>query len=787
MSGNLTAELKRILKYVQDNLSVTYPSENMGAEYFIYALLNDEKSIGYQILDKTMFEESKNTLKNTLEVYLSENATEDNTEFDMTYYDDVIERIKDDIDNRKVNSGHLLLSFITNNRNVKSLLKKFGVNHKIIKDSVSLLLKVNKEMEKKEKNTRRKKNKYTPKGIADEYVPIVKEMNGLAPLSKIVGNKGIVKSVFVALSKMENNNVLLIGEKGSGRGTIVRQIANLIFEENVPDSFKDKTVLNFRGGLGNILNHFSEIYSDAEKRGKYIFFVDDIDSLIYDGSPYVDILQKMLSNKNIQVLATAMEGKYNRSEGDKLFGKWLRKINVPEKTEDETIEILNTNRQLYEEFYGVSYPKAIIKECVSMAKRYVPNAVLPQAAVDVFDESGALVHISQKKNGELSDMQKRLAEIQDSKTKCAEEHDDESYSEYAKKELDIKREIDTLEKEEKLSKKRPTVTSKDIMETIASISGLPLAEITTTERDRLLTMEDKLKEKIVGQDNAVSEVVKTVKRQRVGLGKPGKPSVMMFVGNSGTGKTHLAKTLAVELFGDENSFVRVDMSEYNDKTSVNKIYGSSAGYVGYDNGGIITEAVKKHKHCVLLLDEMEKAVDEVHDVFLQMFDEGRLTDNKGVTVDFSNCIVIMTSNIGTKEASLRGDGVGFMKNGLFSEEIIRKEIKKRFKPEFINRIDNIIMFNKLCDTDIKKIIEIEIRDLEKRVNSIGFTFSDDFVPNAIEHIFTRYLEENEGSEFGARPIVRMVRNEIEDRITEYIIKNNPDTGHVFAFSEIVQK
>lgn len=784
MNGNLTAELKRVLKYVQETLVVKYPSDNLGAEYFIYAILNDDKSIGYQILDKTMFEDSKDTLKNTLDAYLTENASTEEVAFDMSYYDSIIEQIKAEIDNKKVNSGHLLLSFITNSRNVKSLLKKFGVNYKIIKDSVSVLLKVNKETEKIERNTKRKKNKYTPKGVADEYIPIVNEMKGLKPLFKIVGNEDAVKAVFVALSKMENNNALIIGDKGVGKATIVKQIANMIFEENVPEDFKDKVVLNFRAGLAAIVNHFGEIYTDAEKRGKYIFFIDDIDSLIYDGSPYVDIIQKLLSNQRINVLATAMESKYNRSEGDKLFGKWLRKIYVEEKTEEETVAILNANRELYEEWYGITYPKQVIKECAALSKRYITGAVLPQAAVDTFDEVGAAVHIKQKKDNSLSKLEQQLETVQKDKEKSANDHDDATYVKFAQKELELKREIDATEKKLNLSKKRPVVTKDDLLKTIASITGLPLAEITVTERDRLLKMEDKIKERVVGQDNAVAEVVKTVKRQRVGLGKPGKPSVMMFVGNSGTGKTYLAKTLAIELFGNENSFVRIDMSEYNDKTSVNKIYGSSAGYVGYDNGGIITEAVKKHKHCVLLLDEMEKAVDEVHDVFLQMFDEGRLTDNKGTTVDFSNCIIIMTSNIGTKEASLRGDGVGFMASGSFSEDIIRKEIKKRFKPEFINRIDNIIMFNKLTETDIKRIIEIEIRDLEKRVNNIGLSFDETFLDESIEHIYSLYLDEDKHHEFGARPIVRLVRNEIEDKITEMIIRNEPEEGHVFKFSEI---
>ena len=242
--------------------------------------------------------------------------------------------------------------------------------------------------------------------------------------------------------------------------------------------------------------------------------------------------------------------------------------------------------------------------------------------------------------------------------------------------------------------------------------------------------------------------------------------------------------MAKELFGDEKSFVRIDMSEYNDKTSVNKIYGSSAGYVGYENGGILTEAVKKHSHCVLLLDEIEKAADEVHDVFLQLFDEGRLTDNKGVTVDFSNCIIIMTSNIGTKEALLRGNGVGFNKNEKMGRDIINAEISKRFKPEFVNRIDNIIMFNTLTNEDIKRIIRVELNELEKRVNNIGHTFNNTFIDDATDYIFAQVEKENGTKNYGARPVVRLIRNIIENKLTDLIIINDLN-GHCFSFDEVV--
>ena len=259
----------------------------------------------------------------------------------------------------------------------------------------------------------------------------------------------------------------------------------------------------------------------------------------------------------------------------------------------------------------------------------------------------------------------------------------------------------------------------------------------------------------------------------------------MFIGNSGTGKTYLAKTLASEVFGDESAFVRLDMSEYNDQTSVNKIMGSSPGYIGYEKGGILTEAVKKRNHCVLLLDEIEKANESVFDIFLQLFDDGRLTDNKGYTVDFSNVIVIMTSNVGAKEASLRGKGVGFIKNEEMTGDIIKNELRKKFKPEFINRIDNIIMFNNLSDENLRKIISLEVDNVIKRIRSINYDVNETFAKEASDLVYKKLKEDNIQSDFGARPINRIIQHEIEDKITDYIIENNPDNGFELTLSALI--
>ena len=784
MKNNLTPELKKVFKYIQDKLTTDYPTKVIGIEYFVVGVLDNDKCTAYQIIDKTMLSNGKSSLKSDLISYLKQETENTiNTEGFVPKFDDVYDKYLENLmgnSKNKINSAQLLLEILKNNRSLRNTFSVLGVNMGQLNNALSSL---NSETAKGTQKKHKKGFEYKVHSITDEYIPQLYEMSNESAIN-FIGNKSVIQSVFVAFSKFDCNNALLLGERGVGKTAIVKQVAQMIYHGEAPLSYRNHIVVNFKDGLHNLMQHFNEILTDAQERGCYIFFVPDIDLLIYDGSPYVDMVKQLLTNKAICVLATAIEERYNRVDADKHFPKLFKKIKVEEKTEEETVEILKENKELYEIYHDVKYDDNIINECVKLTKKYIPDAVLPQTAIDVFDEVGAFVDLKRKEDTVLIELKATLAEIQEAKERAAVEHDDESYKSFSEDEVSVSSEIEKRKKELSFSNTQQEIGIEDLHEIIENISSVPVSDIKTEERERLLTLEKHIKEKVIGQDEAVSEVVKTVKRQRVGLGKQGKPSVMMFVGNSGTGKTYLSKVLAKELFGDEKSFVRIDMSEYNDKTSVNKIYGSSAGYVGYENGGILTEAVKKHSHCVLLLDEIEKAADEVHDVFLQLFDEGRLTDNKGVTVDFSNCIIIMTSNIGTKEALLRGNGVGFNKNEKMGRDIINSEISKRFKPEFVNRIDNIIMFNTLTNEDIKRIIRVELNELEKRVNNIGHTFDDKFIDEATDYIFEQVEKENGTKNYGARPVVRLIRNIIENKLTDLIIVDDLKE-HCFSFDEVV--
>ena len=363
------------------------------------------------------------------------------------------------------------------------------------------------------------------------------------------------------------------------------------------------------------------------------------------------------------------------------------------------------------------------------------------------------------------------------------EEDSEDYDNLIKKEIELNTMLDFAMKTHNLTKKREVVTLEDIKERISERTNVPITKLSTNDKDKLKNLNERIKKIVIGQDEAVDSVCKAIKRQRIGISNPNKPVVFLMAGSTGVGKSYLAKIIAKEIFGDEKKLVRLDMAEYADKTSLTKLVGSGSGYIGYDAGGLLTEAIKKNKHCVLLLDEIEKANDEVHNAFLSMFDEGRMTDNKGVTVDFRNVIVVMTSNVGAKEVDERGNGIGFVTNTEdIKKDIIEKELKRKFKPEFINRIDKIIYFNKLNEENIKHIIKLEIDKVRERLKAIGYGLQENIENTQLfEKIYNNVIEHKN---MGARPIIREIQNNIEDKMTDYIIDNDIENGHIFSLEEL---
>ena len=805
-----TAEFKRLLKYIKGELISAYPIDKISIEYFIVAAMDDEKSVANQMLEDVMLSEAKQFFKaealKTIEMNSASHSEFSETATTKPVFDDVYDNcinyaettlITDKAE--KINSGHILIAMLSVCEYMSDAFANMGVNAEQLIDALASVTGDNGVKKKKGKKRETTTTVLHEIGEAERSLVNLNEESLEGRVDEVVGNDQIIQEIFRVLSKCERNNVVLTGKPGVGKTSTVRHIANLLVRDEVPLKFRGKKLLyvdfasmsSAFGIRGGFETKFRAIIDDASKKNNYILFIDDIHAILSEKSHFTDIsmstlIDMIMSDRNIDFVCTASDDGYSSTiQSSNFFKRRFHRIELEEKTEDESMEVLKICKWKYELYHNVEYTDDAIATCVKTVKRYLKDAVLPDVALDVLDCAGADKSVRENEDEEVLKLEEKLGEVSTAILNAQANHDDDLYDKLVTKEIEIKTKLNQTIKNNSFTKKATTVTSDDILAAISHKANIPVTKLSKDERSTLSKLEDKINQKVIGQEQAVSETVKTVKRQRIGLGKPNKPSVMMFIGNSGTGKTYLAKTLANEVFGDESAFVRLDMSEYNDQTSVNKIMGSSPGYIGYEKGGVLTEAVKKRNHCVLLLDEIEKANESVFDIFLQLFDDGRLTDNKGYTVDFSNVIVIMTSNVGAKEASLRGKGVGFIKNEEMTGDIIKNELKKKFKPEFINRIDNIIMFNNLNDDDFKKIINLEIDNVIDRIHSISIDVNDSFKKEAADLVYKKLKENNTQSDFGARPINRIIQPEIEDKITDYIIENNPDNGFELTLSALL--
>ena len=408
-------------------------------------------------------------------------------------------------------------------------------------------------------------------------------------------------------------------------------------------------------------------------------------------------------------------------------------------------------------------------KAIKLAKRYITNNNLPDSAIDVLDLTGASISLGDKKLKSMKEYKEKLLSFDEEKKKAMNSGNFERLDEIAKEESRLYKEIsDTKKHIDNDDSTWVKVTEDDISDTVSSMTMIPVSKLTISNKTTILNIDKILKETVIGQDEAINEVAKAIKRSRAGFSDKQKCIVLFLHGNSGCGKTLIAKQLAKNVYGDEKALIRFDMSEYQDKTSVNKLLGSSAGYVGYENGGLLTEAVKNKPYCVLLFDEIEKADESIYNVFLQLFDEGRLTDNNGTTVNFKNVIVIMTSNIGAKQATELGNGVGFQSNADTNKKaIIEKALKNKFNPEFLNRIDKIVQFNPLSDENIRIISGLEMKKLAERVkeNNVTLDYNDD----VIDYIYRRAILEKE---YGARPIMRIIQEHISDKVVDLVLSSN---------------
>ncbi len=619
-------------------------------------------------------------------------------------------------------------------------------------------------------------------------------------LDPIVGRDKEIERLAQILSRRKKNNPILIGEPGVGKSAIVEGLALRIVQRKVSRVLFDKRVVTL--DLASIVagtkyrGQFEErmkaILNELSKNEDVILFIDEIHTIVGAGGATgsldaANMLKPALARGDIQCIgATTLDEYRQHIEKDGALERRFQKIMVEPTSIEETMHILSNIKERYEDHHNVVYTDEALEACVKLTNRYITDRHLPDKAIDALDESGSRVHITNiVVPDRIVEIEKQLEETKKEKVKAVKNQNFERAANYRDREkmlLDqLEVEKDKWEKE--LSKNREVVNEEKVAEVVAMMTGVPVQRIAQAEGMRLLKMQDEIRESIIGQDEAVGKVVKAIQRNRAGLKDPNKPiGTFIFMGPTGVGKTQLAKVLARYLFDSVENLIRIDMSEYMEKFSVSRLVGAPPGYVGYEEGGQLTEKVRRRPYSVILLDEIEKAHPDVYHILLQVLDEGQLTDSLGRRVDFRNTIVIMTSNIGTRQLREFSQGVGFTTSSLnekrdeHAKNVIQKALKKTFAPEFLNRVDDVVMFNSLSRDDILKIIDIELGGLYDRIKNLGYQFK--ISPTAKNFI----AEKGYDVQYGARPLKRAIQKYLEDPMAENIIKSNIKKGDILSVS-----
>ena len=609
-------------------------------------------------------------------------------------------------------------------------------------------------------------------------------------LDPVVGREREIERLAQILSRRKKNNPVLIGEPGVGKSAIVEGLAQRIVERKVARGLMDKRIvaLDMAGVVagtkyrGQFEERIKAIIDEASSCDDIILFIDEIHTIVGAGNASgsmdaANLLKPALARGELQCIGATTLDEYRKNiEKDGALERRFQKVIVDASTPEETLEILTNIKDAYEKHHGVNYTEAALKACVTLTDRYISDRAFPDKAIDALDEAGSRVHISKVETPkEIEELEKQIQEAQENKLKAVQAQNFESAANYRDRQEKLKLELQDFKAkwEDELDKKRETVDENDIAQVVAMMTGVPVQRIAQSEGIRLLGMNDELKTKIIGQDEAIDKIAKAIRRNRVGLKDPNRPiGSFMFLGPTGVGKTLLAKRLAEFLFNSPDALIRIDMSEYMEKFNVSRLVGAPPGYVGYEEGGQLTEKVRRHPYSVVLLDEIEKAHPDVFNMLLQVLDEGALTDSLGRKVDFKNTIIIMTSNIGTRELKDFGAGVGFNTQELTkerSDSVIRKALNRSFSPEFLNRVDDIITFSSLGKNDILKIVDIELEMFYKRVEELGHKL---IITDAAKNVASKGYD----IQFGARPLKRAIQTHIEDPMSELLLKHEEATG-----------
>ncbi len=719
-----------------------------------------------------------------------------------------------------IGTEHVLLAILKDEDNLVSrTLSKFGVNYEAVREELKNILNAedsslyespradlpgntsdddNDEGRGYGSGVKRPADSKSKTPVLDNFGRDLTKAGEEGRLDPIVGREKELERIAQILSRRKKNNPILIGEPGVGKSAIAEGLALRIIARKVSRVLFNKRIFTLDlaslvAGTkyrGQFEERMKAVLNELEKNRDIILFIDEIHTIVGAGNASgsldaSNMFKPALARGEIQCIgATTLDEYRQYIEKDGALERRFQKVLVDPTSSGETIEILNNIKEKYEDHHLVKYTPEAIKACVNLTNRYITDRYLPDKAIDALDEAGARVHITNMQvPAEILDLENRIEEVKKQKNKAIHSQKFEEAAKFRDNERKLLIELENAKRrwEEESKIHRVPVSEENVAEVVAMMSGVPVQRIAQNESEKLITMEDDLAGSVIGQSEAIKKVVKAIRRNRAGLKDPNKPiGTFIFLGPTGVGKTHLAKVLAKYMFDSEDALIRIDMSEYMEKFAVSRLVGAPPGYVGYEEGGQLTEKVRRKPYSIVLLDEIEKAHPDIFHILLQVLDDGVLTDSLGRKVDFKNTLIIMTSNIGSRQLKDFGQGVGFSTNAKISGSsthavgVIENALKRSFAPEFLNRIDDVIIFDSLERDDIHKIIDIELRGLFKRIAEMGYLMS--ITESAKDFI----VEKGWDAQFGARPLKRAIQKYIEDALAEEIIKSKIHEGDVIT-------
>ncbi len=817
MDNNFSAQVKEIISFSREE-ALRLGNDFIGTEHLLLGLIREGENTAVKILKNLNVDlyELRKEVELAVKDKTGKNIANINS-LPLTRQAEKVIRVTvleaKALKSPTVETEHLMLSILKNKENIATqILNQFDVDYDLFRNELGVVKSNDVRSEytddpddefDEEKKSYQQRSKQQGAAAAKSKTPVldnfgrdITRLAEMGSLDPIVGREAEIERVSQILSRRKKNNPILIGEPGVGKTAIVEGLALRIVQRKVSRVLFDKRVVSLDLAAlvagtkyrGQFEERMKAIMNELEKNRDVILFIDEIHTIVGAGgaSGSLDasnIFKPALSRGELQCIGASTLDEYRMYiEKDGALDRRFQKVLVDPPSVDETIQILNNIKSKYEDYHNVNYADEAIDACVKLSDRYITDRLLPDKAIDVMDEVGARVHLKNiNVPEEILDLEKKIEDIKQEKNKVVKSQRFEEAASLRDNEKRLQEELEKAKNnwEEESKHKRYPISEEAIAEVVSMMTGIPVKRMVQAETEKLRNMNVDMRAMVVGQDEAIQKVVKAIQRNRVGLKDPKKPiGTFIFLGPTGVGKTELARALSRYMFDSEDSLIRIDMSEYMEKFTVSRLIGAPPGYVGYEEGGQLTEKVRRKPYSVILLDEIEKAHPDIYNILLQVLDDGQLTDGLGRKVDFKNTLIIMTSNIGVRQLKDFGDGVGFATNARTSNSdennkaVIEKALKRTFSPEFLNRVDDVVIFNSLNRDNIFQIIDILMKGVMKRLANLGFSLE------LTEEAKNFIADKGYDSQFGARPLHRAIQKYLEDPLAEEILSMSIKPGDV---------